>query len=456
MSSVPPKPIQKFSSLSHSIVALSTAYQEYNPLFIKTLHSLVLLNGVDCIITKKQTHEGECERSQPIHGDGEFHVLPISKCILVGIITYCHYKANGSVIMIIDDGTGFCDCIRWIDDEEFDRYQVGNLVKIQAAIKILSLANKRRVKVEDKVYEGWTCVRELQIHSIHMVTDKNDEILHWLHCLQFRRRIGIPANEDLDVNRLNDMDFQKQIMSIPVHNGLETFNLLSEKEQQFILVSRGMEDSFLVMDGDERLFKRYYGRDCKCQMEYKDALLYCHCLATGEALDPEFLFRDALLNKLMAMESSMKGSLNGIPVGKSSNLPRLEFFYNSIFDDADLQALARNIVHRTKDSDINIRRLYTNTFKHLRNDGVLSLLDANKDIYLLMSKERVLKPAILQLEIDNDQWEYQFEMTGKAPSDKPPSLPNFLHKGVSSAKLRLLKHMVTNIRKNPVIKSTNM
>ena len=439
------KPVQRLNPLSHSIIALSSAYQEYNPLCINTLHSLVLLNGVDCILTHTKHHQGGCEGKH--HRNEEFHVLPIMRCVVVGIITYCHYRANGSVVLIVDDGSGHCDCIGWVDDEEMDRYQVGNLVKIQAAIKILSLAIKRSVKVQGKVYEGWTCVRELRIHSTHMVTEKNEEILHWLHCLQFRHRIGIQPNDVAyaDVDRLNDADFQKNIMNIPVLNGVETFYLLPEKEQQRILASRGMEDSFFEMDDDNCLYMRYYGRDCKCEMKYKDVLLYCHCLATREGLDPEFLFRDALLEKLTAMESSFQDK-SGIR-DEANKTCRLEFYYNSMYDDHELQTVAKDIVHCTKDTVINLRRLYTNTFKHLRNDGVLCLLDVNKDIYLLMSKDNVLMPAMLQLEIESDQWDYQLEMTGKAPTEMPPSLPKFLQTGISSSKLRLVKKLVTKMRK---------
>ena len=47
MSNLPlPKPSTKLNPLSHSIIALSRAYHEYNPLLIATIHSLILLNGV--------------------------------------------------------------------------------------------------------------------------------------------------------------------------------------------------------------------------------------------------------------------------------------------------------------------------------------------------------------------------------------------------------------------------
>eukprot|EP00979_Chaetoceros_neogracilis_P009452 scaffold2153_cov271-Chaetoceros_neogracile.AAC.23 len=444
------KPLQKFNPLSHSIIALSSAYQEYNPLCIKTLHSLVLLNGVDCILTNRRNDQGGSERENSIKE--EFHVLPLMKCLIVGIITYCHYKANGTVVLIVDDGSGHCDCIGWVDDEEMDRYQVGNLVKIQAAIKILSLADKRTVKVEEKLYTGWTCVRELRVHSIHMVLERNEEIIHWLHCLQFIKRIGMQVTDSVNVgvgvgvDRLNDADFQKQIMKIPVLNGLETFRLLPKKEQQLILASSSMEDSFIEMDDVDRLYVKYYGRDCKCEMKYKDVLLYCHCLATRETLDPQLLFRDTLLNKLVATESSLER--NKVDTGDDAKKMRsLEFYYNSIYDDAELQTLATDVIQHTKDPEINLRRLYTNTFKHLRNDGVLCLLDVDADIYLLMSKDRVLMPAILQLEIENGHWEYQLKITGKAPTDAPPSLPKFLQIGISSSKLRLVKNLVTKMRR---------
>lgn len=417
-------------------------------MLIHTLHSLVLLNGVDCILTKlpSQNHP-----RVPVHL--HVHVLPISKCEILGIIQYCQYKANGSVNLIIDDGTGLCDCIGWIDDsEEMDQYRVCDLVRISGAIRVLSLKEKSMVNVEGILYEGWTCMRELHVHSMNMEKERNMEAVHWLHCLQFRKRIGVSIGIKEQGKELQEMNGQSQIMNTPVCNGLETFNMLPEDAKNQILSSRGTEDSFVRLEGDEYFLAKYYGRDCRCDMKYKAALLYCHCLATKEPLDPGFKFRDSLLETLLEMEL-----LSGSGAGEASNEGRtvgadlrdgnniLEFSYVTVFQHPQLQDVAEEIVSNTKDPNINLRRLFTNTFRHLRNDSVVYLTDPNADTYLLMSKDRVLLPAVQRIEIEKDQWEYRLKMTGKQSKD-PPRIPKFLE-SVSSAKLWLVKRLVARQRK---------
>ena len=432
----------KLTPLSHSIIALSKAYHEYIPIMTSTLHSLVLLNGVDCILTKQKK--------------GEVHVLPISKCDILGVVVYCHYKANGSVLMIIDDGTELCDCIGWIDAEEMDRYKVSDLVRISGAIKVLALQQKRIVNVHGVAYEGWTCSRELQVHSIEVISDKNMEAVHWLCCLQFRKRIGIQLKEMSEDEKCS-MDFQRQIMNTPVLNGLETFHLLPEEEKNYIMSSRGTKDSFVQFEGDGWFFMKYYGRDCKCDMKYKETLLYCHCLATNEPLDPGFIFRDAVLTKLLEMEALVGCEKNSQGIqSHHSNLTcwkenqelqgKLEFNFATIYNDEKLQNIAKNVVAKTTHPTLNHRRLFTLTFKHLRTDGLLYLQSPDDDIYLFISKDRVLLPAILSLEVENGNWEYCRKTTGK-PSNSKPSLPKFLeHGGISSAKLRIAKRLVATHR----------
>lgn len=521
----------KLHPLSHSIISLSTAYHEYNPLFIQTFHSLVLLNGVDCIITTRQRGEVAVAASRQDSRRGSrqdastitssstsstsstVHVLPISKCRIVGVVVYCQYKSNNSVAIVIDDGTGHCDCIGWIDASNDDiqqqqqetllnRYQVGNIVQVQGAIKVLSLDKKKVVRMDDDanvLYEGWLCFRELQIHSIQTVTSVNDEILHWLRCLDFRKRIGlfyghdgtsssqrIDSGDDMNEHEheqgqgQGQSQSQQDMMHIPILNGLETLQSLPRDEQLWIhstLIGGSYSEeessrSVLFKDQYERLFAKYYGRNCKCQLMYKDILLYCHCLATKERLDPDFKFRDTLLSKLVDMEKCIVDNNNNessnkndvVDVDKRSmndnddkSIKRLEFQYSTVCRDEQLNALAKDVVSTTTDPGINLKRLYTNTFRHLRNDGVVYLLDVETDSYLLLSKDNVLLPEIIQYEIENDQWNYQHQImastiAGAGASSKvispPPQLPKFLQSSLSSAKLRLLQSLAKRERSN--------
>ena len=45
-----------------------------------------------------------------------------------------------------------------------------------------------------------------------------------------------------------------------------------------------------------------FGAHCQCRQSYKETLMYCHCIATKEALDPNLIFRDAVLNQLLQLE----------------------------------------------------------------------------------------------------------------------------------------------------------
>lgn len=419
--------------LSHSIIALSKAYHEYVPITSSTLHSLVLLNGVDCILTKIKKDE--------------IHVLPISKCDILGVIVYCHYKSNRNVMIIIDDGTGLCDCIGWVDAEEMDRYNVNDLVRISGSIKVLSLKEKRLVHVNGITYEGWSGVRELQIHCIEAISDRNVEAVHWLCCLQFRKRIGMKAKKMSEEEMLK-MDHQMQIMNTPVLNGLETFLLLPEEDKKNIISSRGTKDFFVHYEGDEWFLMKYYGRECNCEMDYKDQLLYCHCLATKETLDPDFIFRDAVLTRLLELEALIgrEAFSQGCEFEKGVQ-GKLEFHFATIYHDEQLQNIAKDVVAKTSHPTLNQRRLFTLTFKHLRKDGLLYLENHDDDIYLLISKDRVLMPTILSLEVENEHWEYCRQTTGKNFKRKQ-TVPKFLkHGSISHSKLKVVKRLVARKRR---------
>lgn len=90
----------------------------------------------------------------------------------------------------------------------------------------------------------------------------------------------------------------------------------------------------------------------------------CHCQATVEPLDSHFEFRDSLLTLLIQMEQ------------RDESTTPLRFQYKAI-----AQQFKAN------------PRLVRNTFRSLRQDGILYLLDATSDTYLLISR-RVLAPFV--------------------------------------------------------------
>ena len=109
------------------------------------------------------------------------------------------------------------------------------------------------------------------------------------------------------------------------------------------------------------------------------SLLYCHCQARLEPLDADFKFRDGMLNTLLAMQSR--------------NEKKLVFTYKQIKRDEGLKALAAKQVSGAR-SDVSVERLFLNTFRALRLDGIIFLLDDRTDHYLLITRERVLEPFI--------------------------------------------------------------
>ena len=416
--------------LSHVLIAISKAYHEYNPLLIKTFNALLLLNGVNCITTNQ---------------NGGNHVLPISKCEILGIVRLFQQKANGSVLLILDDGTGICDCVGWINDfsKDIDRCGVGDVVRISGAIKVLSVKRRRLIQINGISHEGWSCIRELRVHTIDIINDRHLEALHWLACVQFRKRIGSkiePTSED----ELLKMSVQSQIMNTPVLNGLETFFTLPNEDKDHVLSTRGSVDYFVSSGGNDQFLIKYFGRDCKCKMDYKDKLLYCHCLATLEPLDPKFLFRDFLLNMLLKMEARIGKDLvyesasTAYSGGCRRKLQRkLEFKYRTTIQNISLREIAKKVVSKTADPIINLRRLYSNTFRHLRNDGVIHLADSDADIYWLVSTERVLVPLVSSFE-----WERDCSSKNVPWNHVMKQVPEFLQKCVSAAKLNVVRKLI--------------
>ena len=125
------------------------------------------------------------------------------------------------------------------------------------------------------------------------------------------------------------------------------------------------------------------------------------------------------------------------------------FDYAVLAQDDNLQAIARKVVSNTIDSNTNLQRLYMNTFRHLRKDGVVYLLDDGTDVYLLLSKDRVLLPTTHAFVIAREQWEYQMKIIGLRRNQPyhSPSLPSFMDH-VGSAKMRLLKNLIVSQRAN--------
>eukprot|EP00537_Pseudo-nitzschia_pungens_P008963 CAMPEP_0172381048 /NCGR_PEP_ID=MMETSP1060-20121228/70750_1 /TAXON_ID=37318 /ORGANISM="Pseudo-nitzschia pungens, Strain cf. cingulata" /LENGTH=155 /DNA_ID=CAMNT_0013108815 /DNA_START=446 /DNA_END=909 /DNA_ORIENTATION=- len=136
-----------------------------------------------------------------------------------------------------------------------------------------------------------------------------------------------------------------------------------------------------------------------------DELLYCHCQSKAETIDPSYRFRDALLLELLSMQSRMASMLR--------------FKYKELRENKSLRAVALEEVRpqRTLEKEtMMIDKLFLRTFRALRHDGILCLLNSNTDEYLLITRSMVLEPFVRCLLSNNHE----------ARESKPTTKGNFI------------------------------
>ena len=75
---------------------------------------------------------------------------------------------------------------------------------------------------------------------------------------------------------------------------------------------------------------------------------------------------------------------------------RLEFNYKEIRNDRQLRAMAsKEIISEEETMDnVMIDKLFLRTFRALRIDGIIALLNSNTDDYLLITRKEVLEPIV--------------------------------------------------------------
>ncbi|CAN0556803.1 unnamed protein product, partial [Ectocarpus sp. 8 AP-2014] len=130
---------------------------------------------------------------------------------------------------------------------------------------------------------------------------------------------------------------------------------------------------------------------CGCGAAYAEAVGYCRCVAAPLALDPAFEFRDALLARLAAKEESLAGPDE-----------HLRFqFARDVRDDPSLKTVAARVVAaaaaaaaQSGTSQAKALELLRAVMSSLHRDGALHFLDRARDVYVLVSRGRVLRPAV--------------------------------------------------------------
>jgi hypothetical protein len=238
----------------------------------------------------------------------------------------------------------------------------------------------------------------------------NPETHHWLRCLHFEQDSQPKQHNENGTGRKAADEPElppPSSMSATVRNGVDVLQLLGP-----VITAQALQRTDLPSADDSTGAWRLFGASCRCEVPYKESLLYCHCQATVEPLDSQFVFRDALLSKLLAMEKAASMTVKN----------PFRFNYNMIADNEEIQSLAvQTVSNIVKQSVVDSRRLLSKTFAALRKDGLLYLVDAETDIYILISREQVLEPYVSKL-IDKNP---ESTLERKAlQSEKPRYLKN--------------------------------
>jgi hypothetical protein len=250
------------------------------------------------------------------------------------------------------------------DGDDEPAFQIGDLVRVMGRLRTVRVmqGKRRHSQSEWDIYDS---VREVRVTSMgHVVVESSEknsrffcsdpETRHWIKCMEWK---------------------ENRTSGTAIANGADTLRLLGPK-----IALQALEKSDFPAADDDVGAWRVFGTSCRCELPYKHALLYCHCQATAEALDPFLIFRDAVLNKLVTMEQEQQSAV----------LP-LHFPYQAILGDSELQKVAKKI---GESNHTPMQRLFLKTFAALRKDGVLHLGDQSADIYVLISRSRVIEPHL--------------------------------------------------------------
>ena len=385
----------KSTSLRRYLIGLSPQYWAYVPMLICDLLHLQLLDGVLCLpiatccttSSRSSSPTSSCSTTTSIP-------IPVSKCEIQGVIMNIQRQSKGVLLYLIDDGTGLMDCLDYDTNSDTDYYSlpslvathlsearyytVGDAVSIRGKIRIVGFSNTNNTNNNITI--------EVHVSSMTKLTPSSPHGLHWLTSIRVTTTNRPKSGEEL--------------------------------AQSFL--GPDMCNPLLLHDTNEH----YFGKACKCDnLPQKDTLLYCHCHAKPEALDPTFTFRDALLAILIEMEQQQQQTTQ-----------TLYFFYKDIVTNATLVTIATQTLFTSMPhTKVHPHRLFVTTFRALREDGIVFLLDEDTDEYMLLSKNRVLLPYLLDTSKTNKQ------------------RPNYL-RHVPNSRLKHLSHVMNS---DTITTSTN-
>ena len=360
-----------------ALVGLSPSYWSNIPMSIADVHQIRVVDGLNCIVR---------------HSPG-IQFFPVSRCTLVGMIVFASEEKD-ILKYILDDGTGWIDCSAWAENEESihvvprlgkqyngaagkSKYKVGDRVRIRGTIHCINVT-----RTSEEIDTGGTQmveirggIHEIKVFSMDRLTpfetecDLHYEAHHWATSILATR----PATGE---------------NTLGLRNALKSLEWLGPKIAKDV---RNREN--LPSSSDSLGAWKVFGVACTCKLQYKQDLLYCHCQATMEPLDPDFTFRDALLKRLLLMEREHHKSKQQQQQNDNPQLD-LRFQYNAIANDPELYKIAEQVATNTDNPEQIAHHLIRSTFLALKQDGILCLLDEESDTYVLLSRKSVLEPYI--------------------------------------------------------------
>ena len=433
----------------HFLVGLSPQYWACTPMLARDFQELVSVGGIDCFAATTSGSHDKIDQHDCPQGHSRF--IPVSKCRLVGLIVDARPK-NGSMQYLLDDGTGLVDCLVWNDNaaytlplllpdssdndvSEGTDFEVGDVVEVHGKIRTVSAGpvtgtvsnewnsvnknnNKKssaRTTMMEKTPQRMDIrtgsVREVHATSVVKTVDEH-QTRHWFDSLRFLQTIRPLLRPPQKQHKQQHSVLQPSpCRSRDCTNGVDLLrHHLKGRITEEVVSLSSAPDSV----GPWQVF----GPNCQCQLAYKEALLYCHCIATPERLDPNLVFRDALLYRLVELQDTFSTTTAAATTTDNDDQrhqPHDAFYFQYMAiatQDAKLQQTASLVAQQQQQQQkgntstaVSVtQQLFRKTFAHLRNDGIVHLVDEGTDTYMLLSKDRVLVPYVQQMTGNSPVW----------------------------------------------------
>jgi hypothetical protein len=453
------------SSIDSFVVGLAPTFWAHVPLLIEHVQShLHVIDGIQCFILNEK-HLDEMDGFSLFSTQllaSSFpevqKIIPTSKCHLVGTIVYAERKANGCNIYILDDGTGLIDILHYSDGDLYSLpslsghqdnnmgcniLEPGDLVRIFGRIqcKVVKLSPGLNTVTTGSTAHGHkmkqfipasSVTREIHAsviiplatasinHSRARPSCIDEECEHWMNCIKFLRTRSMENG-----SIASDLPLLNNAMDVLPLLGSDLVNQIIERNS--VCSSLAIHNTFDDVTQAWRLF----GTQCQCtNIALKRDLLYCHCTAIRQenpTVDPNFVYRDALLTKLLEDEAEFASNLprpksvndiwNDIinEVEDDQSCYHFHFQYSAIAANDKLNRIASEEISKMSSNNVstsnesgndgninksnpivctNVQELIRGTVRALRKDGILHLINADTDTYLLVSRTGVLEPYV--------------------------------------------------------------